>query len=100
MSKKTIYYNPGPAAAYSPESKAKGTGLAMLSPGERVPPDRVKYARNRAGLTQVQAERYIRLKPQMGKTWAHYEKRGLHPGLFELFLLRTGQTIPEWLKTA
>lgn len=68
----------------------------------RVPtPDEVRQARERAGDTQLKASRRIRGGE---KAFEQYESaspsnnRRMHPGLFELYLIKTGQPVPDWLK--
>ncbi len=68
----------------------------------RVPtPEEVKAARVVAGDTQAQASARI-----LGgeKAFEQYEitspsqNRRMHPGLFKLYLILTGQPVPKWLE--
>lgn len=57
-------------------------------------------AREAAGLTQSEAAAKVR---GTLRAWQAYEDAGsngrrMHPGLFELFLIKTGQPVPGWLK--
>lgn len=59
----------------------------------------VMAARAAAGITQSEAAAKIR---GTLRAWQAYEDAGvngrrIHPGLFELFLIKTGQPIPAWL---
>lgn len=62
----------------------------------------VRAAREKAGLTQAQSAAKVR---STTKTWDRWEsqsekqQREMHPGLFELFLIKTGQPVPEWLRS-
>ncbi len=63
-------------------------------------PQEVTAARERAGITQTEAAAKIR--GQL-RSWQGYEDSGpgnrrMHPGLFELFLIKTGQPLPDWMK--
>jgi putative transcriptional regulator len=54
----------------------------------------IRAARERAGLTQTEAARRIHSPSCAWKCWEFEgeENRPMHPGLFELFLIKTGQT--------
>lgn len=65
-------------------------------------PAEVRAAREAAGLTQTEAATRIRGSL---RAWQNYESaegepehRRMHPGLFELFLIKTGQALPDWMK--
>lgn len=71
------------------------------SAGRSPTPDEVRQARERAGLTQEEAATKIRVTL---RGWQYYEgpigtieHRHMLPGLFELFLIKTGQPIPSWM---
>lgn len=57
--------------------------------------EEIKQARKNAGLTQEQAANVV-LSPSR-RTWQEWEhgKNKMPPGLFELFLLKTGQKTLE-----
>ena len=64
--------------------------------------EEVRAARQAAGLTQSEAA--VKIRGTL-RSWQRYEgvsgtpdHRRMHPGLFELFLIKTGQPLPEWLK--
>lgn len=67
----------------------------------RVPtPDEVRAAREKAGLTQAQAAAKVLGSTKAWIKWESMdatENRRMHPGLFKLFLITTGQPVPEWL---
>ena len=72
------------------------------TPGNtRVPtPDEVRAARERAGLTQDQAAAKVLGSVRAWQKWESEdatENRRMHPGLFKLFLITTGQPVPDWL---
>jgi DNA-binding XRE family transcriptional regulator len=57
----------------------------------------VRRARERAGLTQSEAAEKVHATL---RAWQAYEDEGengrrMHPGLFELFLIKTGQPVPR-----
>ena len=54
----------------------------------------IRAARDRAGLNQAEAARRIHSPLCAWKCWESEgeENRPMHPGLFELFLIKTGQT--------
>lgn len=54
-------------------------------------PEAIKQYRQRANLSQPQAEALVCAGTG---TWSQWErgKRAMHPGLWELFLIRTGAT--------
>lgn len=65
-------------------------------------PAEVLAAREAAGLTQTEAA--IKVRGRL-RSWQHYEApigtvdhRHMPPGLFELFLIKTGQPVPDWMK--
>lgn len=67
-------------------------------------PAEVLASREAAGLTQTEAAMKIRGRL---RSWQHYEApigtpdhRHMHPGLYELFLIKTGQPLPDWMKAA
>lgn len=68
---------------------------------DRVPtPDEVRAARERAGLTQAEAAAKVLGSVRAWEKWESMdasENRRMHPGLFKLFLLETGQPVPDWL---
>ena len=67
----------------------------------RVPtPQEVREARDRAGLSQAEAARKIISSKRSWEKWESLstgEIRRMHPGLFKLFLITTGQPVPDWL---
>lgn len=67
----------------------------------RVPtPDEVRAARERAGLTQAEAAAKVLGSQRAWEKWESLdatENRRMHPGLFKLFLITTGQPVPDWL---
>lgn len=67
----------------------------------RVPtPEEIRAARERAGLTKGQAAAKVRGSEEAWEKWessADSQRRRMHPGLFELFLIKTGQPVPVWL---
>lgn len=67
----------------------------------RVPtPQEVRAARERAGLTQAEAAEKILGSVRAWEKWESLdgsENRRMHPGLFKLFLITTGQPMPDWL---
>ena len=68
---------------------------------DRVPtPDEVRAARERAGLTQAEAAAKVLGSVRAWEKWESMdaaENRRMHPGLFQLFLIKTGQPVPDWL---
>ncbi len=83
-----------PAVANHP-NRSKHSSAAALTPK----PAEVRAARERAGLTQTQAAEKI---SGTLRAWQNYEAdegtpdhRRMHPGLFELFLIKTGQPVPR-----
>lgn len=60
------------------------------SSGSSPAPADIRAARERAGLTQADAAERIHGKL---RTWEDWEggRAKMHPGLFELFLIKTGQ---------
>ncbi len=73
-----------------------------LQPGNtRVPtPDEVRAARERAGDTQEQAAARVLGSTKAWVKWESHdatENRRMHPGLFKLYLITTGQPVPDWL---
>lgn len=67
----------------------------------RVPtPAEVREARAHAKLTQEDAAAKVRGSVEAWRKWesdSRTENRRMHPGLFELFLIKTGQPVPAWL---
>lgn len=68
-------------------------------PASSPTPAQVRAAREAAGLTQTEAAAKIH---GTLRSWQNYEAAGdapehrrMHPGLFELFLIKTGQRRPE-----
>lgn len=55
-------------------------------------PTEVMAGREKAGLTQTEAAKLIR---GTLRSWQSYEggQRTMHPGLWELFLIKTGQSV-------
>ena len=80
-----------PVANHPNRSKRNRSGSANPTPAK------VRAAREAAGLTQTEAA------DKIGATlraWQAYEDEGgngrrMHPGLFELFLIKTGQPLPR-----
>lgn len=56
-------------------------------------PAEIKAAREKAALTQAEAADLVRGSLRAWQNWEseEAENRRMHPGLFELFLIRTGQ---------
>jgi DNA (cytosine-5)-methyltransferase 1 len=58
-------------------------------------PDEIRAAREKAGLTQEAAGALVHASRRTWMNWEFSvdapENRAMHPGLFELFLLKTGQ---------
>jgi DNA (cytosine-5)-methyltransferase 1 len=76
-------------------NRNKHAGAAASSPS----PAQVRSAREAAGLTQSEAAAKIH---GTLRAWQNYEAdegtpeyRRMHPGLFELFLIKTGQPRPR-----
>lgn len=74
-----------------------GATLAADVPGKRThawpeppTPAEIQRAREAAGLTQTEAGERIYSKLRTWQDWEGGQRR-MHPGLFELFLLKTGQ---------
>lgn len=67
----------------------------------RIPtPQEVREARERAGLSQAQAAAKVLGSTKAWIKWESQdatENRRMHPGLFKLFLITTGQPVPDWL---
>jgi len=65
-------------------------------------PAEIIAAREAARLTQTEAGARVRARL---RSWQHWEAtpgteehRNMPPGLFELFLIKTGQALPSWMK--
>ena len=76
-------------------NRSKHTSSAASSPS----PAQVRAAREAAGITQSEAAAKIH---GTLRAWQNYEAdegmpehRRMHPGLFELFLIKTGQPRPR-----
>ncbi|MFU6379076.1 XRE family transcriptional regulator [Metapseudomonas otitidis] len=54
------------------------------------PPEQILEARNAAGLTQTQAAELVHATCRRWQEWEAGDYR-MHPGLFELFMLKTRQ---------
>jgi hypothetical protein len=67
----------------------------------RVPtPDEIRAAREKAGDTQAAAAARVLGSTKAWEQWESHsatENRRMHPGLFKLYLITTGQPVPEWL---
>lgn len=67
----------------------------------RVPtPQEVRAAREKAGDTIAAAAARIIGSESAWKKWESLdatENRRMHPGLFKLYLITTGQPVPDWL---
>lgn len=67
----------------------------------RVPtPQEVRAAREAAGLTVAAAAAKVLGSAKAWEKWESHsasENRRMHPGLFKLFLITTGQPLPDWL---
>lgn len=79
-----------------------GSNHPSRKPGNtRVPtPDEVRAARAKAGLTQAEAAEKVLGSVKAWIKWESMdatENRRMHPGLFKLFLITTGQPLPPWL---
>lgn len=57
-------------------------------------PAQIRAAREAAGLTQEAAAAKIEGSVRAWEKWEQGERR-MHPGLFQLFLIKTGQAFPE-----
>lgn len=71
-------------------------------PATRPPtPAEIRAAREKAGLTQTEAAVKVCATLRGWQNWEtegdSAEHRRMHPGLFKLFLITTGQPVPEWL---
>lgn len=68
---------------------------------DRVPtPMEVRAAREKAHLTQAEAAAKVLGSVRAWEKWESMdssENRRMHPGLFKLFLILTGQPVPDWL---
>ncbi len=63
----------------------------MTAPRSAKPePDAIKAARVHASLTQTQAGQVVHASLRAWQQWESGE-RGMPPGLFELFMIKTGQ---------
>lgn len=68
-------------------------------PGATPTPAEIREARDAAGLTQTEAARLIYSTLRAWQEWETEQKpdstagRRMHPGLFELFQLKTGQAV-------
>lgn len=89
------------------QSKARHEGRKMSHPNrsktnrsmEANPtPAEVRAAREKAGLTQAEAADVIHGSTRAWENWETEgdEQRRMHPGLFELFLAKTGQMRKEY----
>ena len=62
----------------------------------------VRQAREHAGLTQAEAAAKVRVALRSWQYWEGEpgtpEHRHMQPGLFELFLIKTGQPVPDWMR--
>lgn len=54
----------------------------------------IKLGRNAAELTQAQAAQLVHVTPSAWQNW-ELGKTKMHPGVFELFMLKTGWTLSE-----
>jgi hypothetical protein len=72
-----------------------------MAASSRIPtPAEVREARERAGLTKAAAARKVRSTEASWEKWESLSparNRRMLPGLYELFLLKTGQPVPAWL---
>jgi len=83
-----IYPRSSPPAA--PADRAFATG-AMNAPKPHDPtPDAIRKARLAVGLTQTEAAHAVRASLRGWQQWEAGD-RAMPPGLFELFMLKTGQ---------
>lgn len=74
-----------------------------LRPGNtRVPtPEEVRAAREKVGMTKAAAAVKVHATEEGWEKWESLSperNRRMPPGLFELFLIKTGQSVPDWLK--
>lgn len=60
------------------------------NPAANPTPDEIRAARSRAGLTQREAAALIYATQSAWEDWEQGRRR-MHPGLFELFSIKTGQ---------
>lgn len=68
---------------------------------DRVPtPFEIREAREKAGLSTTEAAAKVLGSQRAWEKWESLneaENRRMHPGLFKLFLITTGQPVPDWL---
>ncbi len=66
-----------------------------LSAARNPSPEEIRAARDRAGLTQEQAAALVYANRRAWQNWeaavSAPENRAMHPGLYELFLIKAGQ---------
>lgn len=63
----------------------------MSHPKNRAPtPEEVRSARNAAGMTQTEAAETVHMSMRAWQQWEG-DERTMPPGLFELFMIKTGQ---------
>lgn len=62
-------------------------------PASNPAPEEVKAARAAAGLTQTQAGAVVYSSIKAWQTWEDGTRR-MHPAIFELFVIKTGQNEP------
>lgn len=63
----------------------------MPHPKNRAPtPEELRSARNAAGMTQTEAAETVHMSMRAWQQWEG-DERTMPPGLFELFMIKTGQ---------
>lgn len=70
-------------------------------PGAKREPRAADVLAAREAMKETQSEAAARVRGTL-RSWQAYEDTGpngrrMHPGLFELYLIKTGQPIPDWL---
>lgn len=89
------------AARLADMAKNNHPGRNVHEGNTRVPtPAEVRAAREKAGLSQAEAAAKVLGSVRAWEKWESLgatENRRMHPGLFKLFLITTGQPVPEWL---
>lgn len=65
-----------------------------VNPAANPTPDEIRAARSRAGLTQREAAALVHATVSAWEEWEQGRRR-MHPGLFELLLIKTGVNHPR-----
>jgi len=86
----------------TPQLMANHPNRSKLDASGRNPtPAEIRAARDQAGLSQADAAAKVLGSKRAWEKWESedaVENRRMHPGLFKLFLILTGQPVPDWLK--